>query len=1686
MARAATNTFSGGLNFDVDPRFQKKDTYRDAMNIKVVNSTGSTFTVEPIGGTETKIDLTAAPFNLNTGRIVGFYSFSDRLIIMHVNGSNRSTSNTRIYEFTLATDGTFSCVVDSSGNQTHSFVGSIGMTDDVTVKIVGILENQALRRIYWTDNINPIRTLTLNKDVYGADSYPITTSHVSVENLELQPDMQSRTPIVSSITSGSLPVGCYQYCAQYVTRDGAESAFTPLSILYHTTDDTLGGGAEGDDSKQGFQVRINYPDNNYHKVKLYSLFMSSKDTAVQAMEVGELFVSNSSSLNFNHTNFEANFNVNEILIPNNTFDLAKDLAIKDNILFAANTRKRDAVINKNDFDAELIRWNHSGAQQKTRYLSGSSYVRSDQNYGGYRFLPGTHVVQYNRGDSGITNTSQYSTGYVLQLGLAEDTTYTENSTLSGGKAVQNIEINWSFNYFAKETTSGALNDTNYLIYRFKLSRNSSSSGGQEWWNGSAWQVSETSFIYNGNPSTVSQYEGDFSFNSSNYKSYAEYYDNVFLSIDPGVALTHEITFEYVGVTFSNITQANKIDIVTSVNHWFYGDLTAYGISNNGEVSFVYNETLSGSNTTDVDKPMFVLGAQSAGYSAGNGVRVHFEQILNKSDNINGQTLDHPFIEHSSLRTSFKHELGNDSNTQGNSKAVNLSAAALGLKSFKRGEIYRLGVLFYDKKGNPSNVMYMGDLQMPEAHDRCLTEEGTGTNNFQPTKFGSKIVQEDFRLDSVLGLAVPSFTDTDKTATQLNTPSGENKKGNLLFPYYNDQEASSRNFDHLTSDLYLKVDVKLNSSVLNKISGFRIVRAERTDGDVTRGFQGLVKESVRVDTNDVTTSNINVLGNSSLTNRNDLKSQIDKLGSADCSVSEIIRNENSTTATPENGNESPHSYIFGSLPPQNYSDTSGVDPFWRVRGSIGTLYSPESTLGFDSYDFLSTDRILPISVLKIKDNEQCKQSEPYTLKNNNGNNRRFYGNKTISSNPNRIIFVAKTHTIDTQAFRLLDNSVTDGWKYYVGPNATTSGSYYSGNNNTTQNEAYNLYVNHVDGLVLDKAEELNDGGSATYEENDGSITTFDNVTYGRVKIDGSLYKVDVDDLTNSSSGNTANYFLAPSLQKGNRAIFFQTNQHIRLIAPNINRAIYKNTLSFDDTYRYKKSPYMILAEIKRDATNIYGGLSDSALLNTRFISASDFVTTQSTDTHYVVRGKGDIFVTLHSQQINMSHYHSDASAAKFYTFPVESRVNTDMRSGETLIKGKAIGGFEADILPNKNDLLYNTIYSQQDNTRGYLSVDESLIRDESNTNQIVFSKTKISGEKEDSFRIFPQFQFHDLDMESGEINSIINFRDNLYAFQDKGFAKILVNSRALLGGTEQIYVGSAQTVENHVYISRENGCMHREGVLATDNALYFIDAANEKIHQYVGQLNTISDKGIMTFCSSVLGAQDSNFKNKTKDSTYTRINSNELILEQKNGVAIGYQQKDKRVIFTFQDFRNSQTYRKSISFNEYLNAWESQYEYTPPLWISYQGNLYSQGNTHNLAGSGNDFNRKFAQFDATTTYGYNQDTQKEQYIEFVLNDQPTESKKFDSINIIGDVYDSSNDATITSVKASTDYTAEQTNTFADSIRKYNVREGILRAALRASNATKRLVGTYAKVKITNNNSTKFSIFAVIGKIRKSFK
>ena len=54
--------FTHGMVSDPDPRFQIKGSYSDAMNIRLTNDTGNTFTVENINGNTLFVDLYALSY----------------------------------------------------------------------------------------------------------------------------------------------------------------------------------------------------------------------------------------------------------------------------------------------------------------------------------------------------------------------------------------------------------------------------------------------------------------------------------------------------------------------------------------------------------------------------------------------------------------------------------------------------------------------------------------------------------------------------------------------------------------------------------------------------------------------------------------------------------------------------------------------------------------------------------------------------------------------------------------------------------------------------------------------------------------------------------------------------------------------------------------------------------------------------------------------------------------------------------------------------------------------------------------------------------------------------------------------------------------------------------------------------------------------------------------------------------------------------------------------------------------------------------------------------------------------------------------------------------------------------------------------------------------------------------------
>ena len=230
---------------------------------------------------------------------------------------------------------------------------------------------------------------------------------------------------------------------------------------------------------------------------------------------------------------------------------------------------------------------------------------------------------------------------------------------------------------------------------------------------------------------------------------------------------------------------------------------------------------------------------------------------------------------------------------------------------------------------------------------------------------------------------------------------------------------------------------------------------------------------------------------------------------------------------------------------------------------------------------------------------------------------------------------------------------------------------------------------------------------------------------------------------------------------------------------------------------------------------------------------------------------------------------------------------------------------------------------------------------------------------------------------------------------------------------------------------------------------------------------------------------SSYKSKTS-TIYSRVPDSQFIFAQESkGVSLGYNQQEKRVFFSFADYQNSQINKKTITYNEFMNAFESKLDAFPPLWITYNGKLYCHGRIQPTMGSSNVNCSKIHLFDSdAANRGRMIDVTYPQDIEIIVSDSPLDSKKFDTCEVIGDV-DNSGVVSLTGATFSTDKTAEQSTTFASDLI-HRVREGILRFPLRAKTATKRLVGTYAKIKLTNNNNSKFSIFAIKAKIRKSFQ
>ena len=319
----------------------------------------------------------------------------------------------------------------------------------------------------------------------------------------------------------------------------------------------------------------------------------------------------------------------------------------------------------------------------------------------------------------------------------------------------------------------------------------------------------------------------------------------------------------------------------------------------------------------------------------------------------------------------------------------------------------------------------------------------------------------------------------------------------------------------------------------------------------------------------------------------------------------------------------------------------------------------------------------------------------------------------------------------------------------------------------------------------------------------------------------------------------------------------------------------------------------ILDILNPRTEVYGGYTVAALENNVFMPASPVI--PITELSPEVFG-GDIFLSMFTFQESTAWLKHDSPGA-FYNeaagggsnpeqefkdnmtstivMATETRINIDLSWGCTIkrdVKFDAIGGPGGQLQTywrketnNKFTAFgkstsmyidsYNFVGSRESDTVGFFIKPDSFVQgSDLNDIRAFISKIKFNGEEVDSWTKYGLNDFLDVD-DHGPINKIINWRDEVYFFQNTGMGVYSINPRAITTTTDGVSteLGSADGLTDKRYLSTNHGSIHQWGVKETDMGIYIFDGTHRKIFKIIEGAEPLSEmKGIHSFLKNMEG------------------------------------------------------------------------------------------------------------------------------------------------------------------------------------------------------------------------------------------
>jgi hypothetical protein len=676
MDKVALNTFTGGLNQDLDKAVMPSNKYLDALNLRLITTEGGTTgSFENIKGTKFLIDGNNTTIG-NGDFICGGVQLRDCIILFTTTytGATPTTGDgdSKIWKMVINTES------ETQTSLTLLYNDALNVDDSDLcfstanpIKAIAKYETPNVQKVYWTDGYNNLRYCNVSNNLtVTGDTYFVDGDYMSVDKFEFLPKFTNSKPVLKDIVGGKINTGLIAYAYQLYILNGAETAFSALSDPIHVVSDNdflsdnrnYHGDETSINSGKGFVMEIDSTDNvGYNRLRMVRIHYSYLNS------VPEIFIANEIQIDPNGStvlvtdigDILGTLTVDEFNLSSTELFKCQDIASKNNRLFAANIDKSDFILN--DWDSRAVRFNSTSAKvhhynsSQTTILHDDTeawvtFSSIDNNTIGVVIADFDSNVAYGRDVTDVTNVEFNGDAIDTTIDGYYTDTHTEHVPFSSSVDITTVS---NIVYTAgTDELSFYINKTsgNFFVDFSTLDVGS--------------YVSDITFIY------------DWDESSSTYK--ADIYDTSAMSVPVSIATPYIAVSDDTSANWNAHGWSDYIEVHDGINK--FNDPTNDGVAS---YQFIYQSD----GTT--------LGAE------GPNIKIDFETEEFILDSSNDDTTFYVTPPSDSNDLSFKNYA---------------SPWKDGKLSWQRDEVYRLSIVFGNDRGQLSDPQWICDLRMPSLHE----------------------------------------------------------------------------------------------------------------------------------------------------------------------------------------------------------------------------------------------------------------------------------------------------------------------------------------------------------------------------------------------------------------------------------------------------------------------------------------------------------------------------------------------------------------------------------------------------------------------------------------------------------------------------------------------------------------------------------------------------------------------------------------------------------------------------------------------------------------------------------------------------------------------------------------------------------------------------------------------------------